>query len=607
MTKSERSAEADDWLKQAGRPGARAFTWSGALLVAQDVLQALQWAGVALIAEGVIADRTVWCGWGIAAVLVGGFASVFAGRASRRAALAGRAAVATAVRDDLVAALLPARAVGSSPEPAAAAYAVLELVDQVADYHTAVIPLRRQAPLSMVFIAATIALVNWPAAIVLGVSSALIPLNMKLAGVLAQDSNDRHLFAMHRMNAVVLDSFRGLRTLVTLGAVERRRNDIGVASAELSRTNLDVLKRAFLSSAVMEMVVTFSIAVDATYIGLSLLHYVEVPGSPSPTLFSGLFILMLCPMFFTPLRRAAAAFHDRERAATASRAIVEILDRAPSAPQVDAQDVPDVWDARDAQNAQGAPDAQGAAQATHAAPNTHEAPEAQPLPNVPIGISLDDVVVRAGETTLFRVERLHAEPGVWTAVTGVSGAGKTTLLSVIAGLRPATGTIAWVRDDLLGSEHFVSAPAPGTTAWIGQATVILEDTLAANIRLGRADATDTEVLAAAIAAGLGSVIDRLGLGTVIGDGGWGLSSGEARRVAVARAVLSRARLWILDEPTSHLDPDTEETVLDAIAAASDGATVLVATHSRAVVDRCKAVWRIDDGLVHETAVSEVVS
>jgi ATP-binding cassette subfamily C protein CydD len=173
-------------------------------------------------------------------------------------------------------------------------------------------------------------------------------------------------------------------------------------------------------------------------------------------------------------------------------------------------------------------------------------------------------------------------------------------------LRPATGSVVWVRDDLVGSEHFASAPVPGTTAWIGQATVILEDTLAANVRLGRADATDADVLDAAVSAGLGPVIDAVGLGALLGDGGWGLSTGEARRVAVARAVLSKAQLWILDEPTSHLDPETEETVLDALASASEGATVLVATHSRAVVDRCRAVWRIDDGRVVEIAAPEVV-
>lgn len=569
MTKTDEPVDAERWLTSAARPGARHFSRSGILLVAEDVLQAIQWAGIALVAEGIIAGRLSWSVWGVAAVLVGGFASVGAGRASRKAALAGRSAVATEIRDDLVAALLPARAEGPAPEPSAAAYTVLELADQVADYHAAVIPLRRQAPVTMVFVAAAIAVLNWPAAIVLGVSSALIPLNMKLAGILARDSNDRHLNAMRRMSAVVLDSFRGLHTLVTLGAVERRKEDIAVASAELSRTNIDVLKRAFLSGAVMEMVVTFSIAVDATYIGLSLLHYVRVPDSPAPTLFTGLLILMLCPMFFAPLRRAAAAFHDRERAVTAARAIGQLLERGPM-------------------------------------PDPETAPVETLLADVPIGVSLEDVVVHAGEHTLFRVDQLHAEPGTWTAVTGVSGAGKTTLLSVIAGLRPATGSVVWVRDDLVGSEHFASAPVPGTTAWIGQATVILEDTLAANVRLGRADATDADVLDAAVSAGLGPVIDAVGLGALLGDGGWGLSTGEARRVAVARAVLSKAQLWILDEPTSHLDPETEETVLDALASASEGATVLVATHSRAVVDRCRAVWRIDDGRVVEIAAPEVV-
>jgi ATP-binding cassette subfamily C protein CydD len=352
---------------------------------------------------------------------------------------------------------------------------------------------------------------------------------------------------------------------VSLGAVGRRREDIAVTSAELTRANLDVLKRAFLSGAVMDTVVTFSMAVNATYIGLSLLHYVSVPGAPQLSLFAGLLALVLCPMYFTPLRRSAAAFHDRERAKTAAQTLVGML-----APADD--------------------DGTGAPLASE-----------EDAPHVPVGVSLADLSAEAGERVVFAVDRLHAEPGVWTAITGVSGAGKTTLLSYVAGLRPTTGSVTWVRDDLIGTAHFETPPIVGASAWIGQATVIIEDTLAANIRLGREDATDAEILDAAKVAGLQPVIDRVGLDALIGDNGWGISTGEARRVAIARAVLSRSQLWILDEPTSHLDAATELQILDSLVAATRGCTVLVATHSRQVIERCDTVWRIDDGRVQAFA------
>jgi ATP-binding cassette, subfamily C, bacterial CydD len=560
-TRELRPREATErWLDDAAAPGKRDFASSGRLLVVEGALQVAQWAGLALVAQGALHKDIVQCGWGVVLMLAGGLAALGVKRAADRTALAGQMAVAEGIRRRLIAALLPNRARRVNTEPAAAAHAVIELTDQVAEFHAAVIPLRRQAPASMMLILVVIGIVHWPAAIVLLVSTALIPLNMKLAGIFAQDGNDRHLLAIQKMSAVVLDSFRGLHTLVTLGAVDRRRDDISRASTELTRANVDVLKRAFLSGAVMDTVVTFSVAVNATYIGLSLLHYVYVPGAPALTLFAGLLALVLCPMYFTPLRRSAAAFHDRERAKSAA----QILSGMTASEEE----------------------------------STVEAPASvEVTPAAPVGIALSDIAAEAGESVIFTVDRLHAAPSVWTGITGISGAGKTTLLSIIAGLRSSTGTVAWVRDDLIGTELFETPPVVGAAAWIGQATVIIEDSLAANIRLGRENASNDDVLHAAQVAGLQPVIDRIGLDAIIGDSGWGISTGEARRVAIARAVLSRSQLWILDEPTSHLDAGTERQVLDALAAATIGCTVLVATHSRQVVERCNTIWRIDEGRV----------
>jgi ATP-binding cassette subfamily C protein CydD len=569
--KPREQSDSESWLDDAAGPGRRSFASSGNLLVVEGALQAAQWAGIALVAQGALQRQADSFGWGVVLMLVAGLLAVAVGRRADRAALAGRMAVVQAIRQRLIGALLPGHARRITTEPAAAAHAVIELSEQVAEYHAAVIPLRRQAPASMVIILVIIGIVHWPAAIVLLVSTALIPLNMKLAGIFAQDGNDRHFVAMQRMGAVVLDSFRGLHTLVSLGAVGRRRADISTASEELTKANLDVLRRAFLSGAIMDTVVTFSMAVNATYIGLSLLHYVSVPGAPQLTLFAGLLALVLCPMYFTPLRRSAAAFHDRERAKSAATILTGMLATASG----------------DSTEAQLASEALLATEWI--------APEA------PVGVSLENVTAEAGERVVFTVDRLHAEPGVWTAITGISGAGKTTLLSIIAGLRETTGSVTWVRDDLIGTEHFATPPVVGACAWIGQATVIIEDTLAANIRLGRENASDDEVLKAAEVAGLRPVIDRVGLDAVIGDSGWGISTGEARRVAIARAVLSRSQLWILDEPTSHLDAVTEQQVLDALVTASQGSTVLVATHSRLVIERSDTIWRIDEGRVQTLA------
>jgi ATP-binding cassette subfamily C protein CydD len=175
------------------------------------------------------------------------------------------------------------------------------------------------------------------------------------------------------------------------------------------------------------------------------------------------------------------------------------------------------------------------------------------------------------------------------------------LLSLIAGARqPTTGTVEWVTP--IGA----SAPRLGGCAWIGQQTVILPGSLGDNIRLGRPAASQADVERAVIAAGLAEVVARLphGLDSKLGEGGWGVSTGEARRIAVARAFLRDADLWVLDEPTAHLDPDAETRVIDALRIATRGRTVIVATHSAALAPCADRVLAVEDRAVH--VVSEAI-
>jgi len=204
---------------------------------------------------------------------------------------------------------------------------------------------------------------------------------------------------------------------------------------------------------------------------------------------------------------------------------------------------------------------------------------------------------------LDRVEAI-LPAGSITAVAAPSGAGKTTLLRCIAGLlTPDAGEVRLL-DPHTG---VATTPAPGTAGWIGQRTVILPGTLADNIALGDATATRGRLEQAAAEAGLAEVVASLpdGLDTVVGEGGWGLSAGQARRVALARAVLRDAPLWVLDEPTAHLDAATEARLLDTLLAASAGRTVVVATHSPALLARADRVLRIEHGTLRaDDAVGE---
>ncbi|MFD4603322.1 ABC transporter ATP-binding protein/permease [Streptomyces sp. NPDC058464] len=552
-TSETKGPDGGEWLTVCAAPGRHLFDLSGALLTLEALFTITRWGALAWLAQGVLRGRAVQQQQALVAFAVAGTLAAVAAWAAGGLADRGARAVATGVRQRLTGALLPTAARTGDVGPADAAWAMVELADDIADHHARTAPLRRSAPLSMLAVLAVTAAVHWPAAVVLVLTTALLPLNMRLAGLFAQAGADRQLAATQHLNAVVLDSFRGIRTLRELGAVGRRGRTLGTAAESLNKATMSVLRRAFLSGMVMDVVITFSIAVNATYIGLSLLGYVQVPHAPRLTLFSGLLVLLVCPMYFAPMRARAAAFHSRERAATAAAAIRDMVRATPV--------------------------------------ETHRAP--RPGPTESIGVSLTAVRFRhsgADHDTVTADTRFA--PGTWTAITGASGSGKSTLLSLVAGLRaPSAGQVRW---------HTPSgwqAPVLGGCAWIGQRTVLLDATVRDNIRLGRRDATERDIRRAIDAAGLNPVIGRLpdGLDTRLGEGGRGVSTGEARRIAIARAFLRGARLWLLDEPTAHLDTDSERAVVAALRRATEDRTVIVATHSVPLAAAADTVLAIEDG------------
>ncbi|MEJ3744946.1 ATP-binding cassette domain-containing protein [Actinomycetes bacterium KLBMP 9797] len=554
------------WLAEAAVPGRERLWLAAGWQVLETACTTAQWAGLAWAARDVLhRARPGWPPLGL--LLAGGLLAAGAAWCATRSQAAGRRRIAHALSRRLVAALLPAGQRRAEPDPATAALATVELSGDIADHHAQSLPQRLSAPASMALVLLATAVVQWPAAVILVLASLLIPLNMRLAGLFAREGADERLAASTRLAAMVLDSFRGMPTLRNLNALQRRRAELARAAADLNDTTMAVVRRALLSGAVMDVVITFAIAATATYVGLSLLGYVQLGAAPGMTLFRGLFTLLLCPMYFQPLRAAAAAYHSRERALSAAAAISDLLAAGDANADAGARPVP----------------------ARH-----------RPAPAGPVTVVLDGVSFRppgAGEGAgdpILRDVTLTVHTGTWTAVTGPSGAGKTTLLSLIAGARPATrGTVRWLTRD--GS----SPPWLGGCAWIGQRTVIVPGSIADNIRVARPDAGLVDVERAVAAAGLATVVARLprGLDTPLGEDGGGLSTGEARRVAIARAFLSDAALWVLDEPTAHLDPDTEAQIVTALRGATHGRTVIVATHSAAVARSAAVLLQLADGTV----------
>lgn len=326
-----------------------------------------------------------------------------------------------------------------------------------------------------------------------------------------------------------------------------------------------VLRVAFISAAVLEAIVTVAVAVVAMYIGLTLLGYVHVPGLPSEmSLQTGLFLLMVTPLYFQPVRALAAAYHERADALAAIDALQPLLDAAPATTR------------REAGRSLLGPPAVEATGLTVVFPGRE-------LP------ALDDV-------------SLAVEPGELIGVTGVSGAGKSTLLRVLAGdLEPSGGSV------LLDGVSPTGLERPAIT-WLGQRPYLFAGTLADNIALGTPEAHELQVLHAALAAGMGDVLARLpgGLATPLGEGGWGLSGGEAHRVALARTLLKSAPLLLLDEPTAHLDAASESGIIEVVCSVARHATTVLASHSPALLAACDRVITLDRGRLIDASGRAVV-
>ncbi|MGI9197282.1 MAG: ABC transporter ATP-binding protein [Candidatus Nanopelagicales bacterium] len=258
-------------------------------------------------------------------------------------------------------------------------------------------------------------------------------------------------------------------------------------------------------------------------------------------------------------------------------------------------------------------------------PLVREAPEAAAVPPGPLSITFDDVFFRyptADEVSLASLESVarpeeprtegpvlrgvsfHAEPGQLVALVGPSGAGKTTMTALVPRLYDVTGGCVRVggvdvRDLRLDSLR-------GAVGVVTQDAHLFHDTIGANLRYARPDATDEEIRDALRGAHILDLIDSLpsGLDTVVGDRGYRLSGGEKQRIAIARLLLKAPRVVVLDEATAHLDSESEAAVQDALATALQGRTSLVIAHRLSTVRQADLILVIDQGRIVERGTHE---
>jgi ATP-binding cassette subfamily C protein CydD len=368
---------------------------------------------------------------------------------------------------------------------------------------------------------------------------------------------------MGGMNAFLLDRLRGLATLRALDAVDATAVRLGEAAQSLRERTMAVLRIAFLSSALLELFSALGVAMVAAYVGFHLLGTLGFGAwGRQLSLGEGLFVLLLAPAFFEPLRELSAVWHDRAAGEAALQSLAQLQRSELPLPGANTAVV------RAATGAAGA----GAA------------------PAIAIhGLHFSWPGEHGQE--VFDGYELRIAAGEHVAITGASGSGKTALLSLLAGLVPATSG-----EIVIGGVPLSDRTAGALRqrmAWMGQRPHVFAGSIARNVALRRTGVDTPQVIAAMNFASLEAVA-QAHPAVAQGEGGSGLSGGEAVRLALARiAVHPHADLLLVDEPTAHLDTETAERVADALVALARGKTLIVATHDPVLSARMNRVVCLD--------------
>ncbi|MFN5482898.1 MAG: thiol reductant ABC exporter subunit CydD [Brevundimonas sp.] len=530
------------WLNTAAGPrrgpNRRALTRAGALVVADTV-------PAVVFALGLAWALAAWTG-GVEAILPGAGMALGAlllrGLLARAAVAAGARAAAGVKRE------LRGRAVAGllSGRPAALT-AAAEGVEAVDGHYARFEPARLAAAVSPLILIAVVALASPVAAGILLFTLISFILGMALAGVAAAGESRRQFEALARLSGLFLDRVRALPPILAFRAEARMARDVARAAGELSSRTGKVLRIAFVSSAIIEFFAALSVALVAVYCGFNLLRLLPFPVPETLDLGRAFFALALAPEVYAPLRRLAAAYHDRQ----AAEAAVPTLSTA----------LPD----------ESAPAA--------AAPAFADLKRARPP-----AIRFAQVAIAYGDAPpVISGFDLDIRPGQIIALTGASGAGKSSVLHTLLGLAPVVSGHILIDDRPLS----VNAGLAGVAAWAGQAPVVLPGTLADNILAADRSATRRRVMAAAAGACLHGDLDR-----PLDERGGGLSGGEIRRLGLARALLKPAPILLLDEPTANLDRESEAALIETLRHAAEGRTTLIATHSAAVAAMADRVVRL---------------
>jgi thiol reductant ABC exporter CydD subunit len=435
-------------------------------------------------------------------------------------------------------AALPGRDGRAIKRPGELAALAVRGVDALDGYFGRYIPQVFLAVIVPVTVLVAVVGADWLSAVIIAVTLPLIPVFMALIGWATRAHSDRQLRSLQLVSGHFLDVVSGLATLKIFGRSKAQTRTIREVTSSYRRTTMTTLRLTFLSSLVLELLASVSVALVAVAIGLRLLD-------GHLQLRSALFVLVLAPEAYLPLRQVGADYHASAEGLSAAQQVFEVLD-APLPRRGTGTRAPD---------------------------------PAQ------TGLEIDSLQVNypGRDRPALDGVSLMVAAGEVLAITGPSGCGKSTLLNVVLGLvQPDSGSVRAGGIDITELDPDIWRRQ---IAWVPQRPHLFAATIADNVRLGQPGASRSDVESAITDAGLSGLVTRLpdGLETRIGERGAGLSAGERQRVALARAFLRQAPLLLLDEPTANLDGNTEAGILAAIQRLCRDRTAILVAHRLALL------------------------
>ncbi|GAB2907153.1 cysteine/glutathione ABC transporter permease/ATP-binding protein CydD [Rheinheimera gaetbuli] len=440
---------------------------------------------------------------------------------------------------------------------------LLEQVDALDGFISRYYVQRYLVLLTPILLAIATAFYSTLAAAILLVTAPLVPMFMIILGNSAATASQQQFAELSRMGGRFLDLVRGLPTLRQLNATGRAANSVSNAAQRYRDSSMRVLKMAFLSAAVLEFFSALAIALLALYLGLGLLGILPWAKGEIPVPYQGaLFILLLAPEFYAPLRQLGSDYHAKAQAEAAIAELAPILQRQ-------------AWQ--------------------HSGSQSLQLSQAPALVINQLYINGND-----GRTRLAPFS-LNIHSGERIALQGPSGSGKSSLLHALLGFTPYQGDILVNHQPLATLEL---AQWQQQLGYMAQHSSFMAASIADNLRLAAPSASDEQLKQVLEQVELWPLISRLPLrlNTLLGERGLGLSGGQLQRLALAQLLLRSARIWLLDEPAAHLDGATAYRLHQLIGRLSAGKTVLLVSHQLHGLDWLDNVIQLPDGstkLQHE--------